>query len=64
MSRRLRRCLNVDDLRALAKRRAHRMVFDYIDGGADDEKTLRRNCAAFDDYQLLFNVDHGGRGPA
>jgi L-lactate dehydrogenase (cytochrome) len=32
------------------------MVFDYIDGGADDEKTLRRNCSAFDDYQLLFNV--------
>lgn len=28
-------------------------MFHYIDGGADDEWTLRRNTAAFDDYQLL-----------
>jgi L-lactate dehydrogenase (cytochrome) len=32
------------------------MVFDYIDGGADDESTLRRNCDAFADYELLFRV--------
>ncbi len=48
--------LNIDDLRGAAKRRAHRMVFDYIDGGADDEVTLGRNTTAFDDYDLLSKV--------
>lgn len=32
------------------------MVFDYIDGGSDDEVTLGRNTSAFDDYDLLFRV--------
>lgn len=32
------------------------MVFDYIDGGADDEVTLRRNAARFRDYELLWDV--------
>jgi L-lactate dehydrogenase (cytochrome) len=49
-------CLNIADLRAAARRRAHRMVFDYIDGGADDERTLRRNSDAFSEYDLLFRV--------
>ncbi len=44
--------LNVADLRRAAKRRLPRMAFDYIDGGADREITLRENCAAFD--QVLF----------
>ena len=39
--------LNVEDLRRLAKRRLPRVVFDYIDGGAEDERTLRGNCRAF-----------------
>jgi len=32
------------------------MVFDYIDGGSDDETTLRRNSQAFDEYDLHFHV--------
>jgi isopentenyl diphosphate isomerase/L-lactate dehydrogenase-like FMN-dependent dehydrogenase len=40
--------VNIADLRLLAKRRLPRMVFDYIDGGAESEVTLRENCAAFD----------------
>ena len=56
MTRKLDRCLNIDDLRVAARQRAHRMVFDYIDGGADDEVTLGRNTKAFDDYDLLFKV--------
>jgi L-lactate dehydrogenase (cytochrome) len=44
--------VNINDLRRLAKRRLPRMTFDYIDGGADREITLRANCAAFD--QVLF----------
>ncbi len=49
-------CLNIEDFRIAARRRAHRMVFDYIDGGADDEKTLARNCDAFDDVELRYKV--------
>jgi isopentenyl diphosphate isomerase/L-lactate dehydrogenase-like FMN-dependent dehydrogenase len=40
--------LNIADLRRLAERRVPRVVFDYIDGGADDEITLRGNARAFD----------------
>ncbi len=43
------RVLNIDDLRRLAKRRLPRSVFDYIDGGAEGEVTLRENCRVFDD---------------
>jgi len=46
------RTLNIDDLRRLAKRRLPRVVFDYIDGGAAGELTLRQNCAAFDAVTL------------
>jgi L-lactate dehydrogenase (cytochrome) len=40
--------VNIEDLRRVAKRRLPRAVFDYIDGGADGEVTLRENCRAFD----------------
>ena len=43
------RAVNVEDLRRMARRRLPRVVFDYIDGGADAEITLRENCRAFDD---------------
>src|SRR5687768_16268814 len=41
--------VNIGDLRRVAKRRLPRAVFDYIDGGADAEITLRENCRAFED---------------
>ena len=41
--------MNVEDLRQAAKRRLPRSVFDYIDGGADGEVTLRENVRAFED---------------
>ncbi|HVA27261.1 MAG TPA: alpha-hydroxy acid oxidase [Candidatus Baltobacteraceae bacterium] len=44
----LSHAVNVEDLRRLAKRRLPRVVFDYIDGGADAELTLRENCRAFE----------------
>jgi L-lactate dehydrogenase (cytochrome) len=53
---RLEKCLNISDLRRAAKRRAHKMVFDYIDGGAEDEVTLERNRQAFGNYELLFKI--------
>jgi isopentenyl diphosphate isomerase/L-lactate dehydrogenase-like FMN-dependent dehydrogenase len=46
------RVLTIDDLRELARRRLPRMVFDYIDGGAEDEITLAANCRAFDTITL------------
>jgi isopentenyl diphosphate isomerase/L-lactate dehydrogenase-like FMN-dependent dehydrogenase len=42
------RVVNIADLRRLAKRRLPRVVFDYIDGGADDEMTLRENSRVYD----------------
>jgi len=41
------------DFRAIAKRRLPAPVFNYLDGGADDEYSLRRNTRAFDDYELM-----------
>jgi isopentenyl diphosphate isomerase/L-lactate dehydrogenase-like FMN-dependent dehydrogenase len=43
------RVINIEDLRRGAKRRLPRVVFDYIDGGAEDERTLRANCRAFEE---------------
>lgn len=47
IARRLRRAANVEDLRRQARRRLPRGVFDYIDGGAEDELSLDRNVEAF-----------------
>ncbi|MBR9826691.1 MAG: alpha-hydroxy-acid oxidizing protein [Alphaproteobacteria bacterium] len=47
---------NIADLRALAKKRLPRMVFDYIDGGADDEITLGDNPSRYSDYKLMFKT--------
>lgn len=49
-------CHNLDDFRALARRRLPYPVFHYIDGGADDEVTKARNTAAFGDVDLVPNV--------
>jgi L-lactate dehydrogenase (cytochrome) len=46
-------CHSILDLRALARRRLPGPVFNYLDGGAETEFTLRRNTAAFDDRQLI-----------
>jgi isopentenyl diphosphate isomerase/L-lactate dehydrogenase-like FMN-dependent dehydrogenase len=43
------RVVCVEDLRLLARRRVPRAVFDYLDGGAEGEVTLRENCRAFED---------------
>lgn len=52
----LKRANNIADLRMLARRRLPRPIFDYIDGGADDELSLRRNSSAFADYELVPDV--------
>jgi L-lactate dehydrogenase (cytochrome) len=55
VERRLRRVASVADLRAIARRRLSG-VFDYIDGGAEDELTMRRNVAAFRRAELVPRV--------
>ena len=45
----LKRLYSIAEIRAAARRVLPRPVFDFADGGAEDERTLRRNEAAFDD---------------
>jgi L-lactate dehydrogenase (cytochrome) len=42
--------VNIADLRQMAERRLPKAVFDYLDGGSDDEVTLRENCRVFENY--------------
>lgn len=54
--RRAKRCINIADLRLAAARRLPRGVFDFIDGGAGDETTLRDNVTAFERWRLVPRV--------
>ena len=47
---------NIEGLRLQAKRRLPRAVFDFIDGGAEDERTLGENRAAFSRVRLQRRV--------
>ena len=55
-TRRLDRANNIVDLRRLARRHLPGPIFDYIDGGADDEVTVARNMSAFSAYEILPDV--------
>ncbi|MEZ5959778.1 MAG: alpha-hydroxy acid oxidase [Hyphomonadaceae bacterium] len=50
------RARNIADLRRMARVRLPRMVFDYIDGGADDEVTLARSVSRFRDIELVWDA--------
>jgi (S)-mandelate dehydrogenase len=54
--RRLSDCIAVADLRLLAQRRLPRAVFDFYDGGAEDEGTLAANQSAFGRYRFAPHV--------
>jgi len=56
VARRLSRAASVADLRRIARRQLPRGVFDYVDGAAEDEVTLRRNRAAFRRLQFRPRV--------
>src|ERR1700755_2993886 len=47
---------SIEALRSLARRRLPRAIFDFFDGGAEDESTLRDNRAAFERVRLLPKV--------
>ncbi len=55
----INKCNNVADFRMLAKKKLPFPIFDYIDGAADDERTLERNTKAFDSCDLVPNVLRG-----
>jgi len=52
----LKDCHNFNDFRKLAKKKLPSPIFHYIDGGSDDEVTLKRNTEAFNDCDLIPNV--------
>src|SRR3954465_7643912 len=56
---RLTDCYNFHDFRKLAKQRLPGPIFNYIDGAADDEATLRQNTASFERCDLVPNVLRG-----
>jgi (S)-mandelate dehydrogenase len=57
------RALNIEDLRQLAQRRVPNFVFEYVEGGAEDEATLRHNRAALAALRFVPEtlVDTSGR---
>jgi len=52
----LKDCHNVEDFRKLAKKKLPSPIFHYIDGGSDDEITLKRNTESFNKCDLIPNV--------
>jgi len=52
----LKDCHNVEDFRKLAKKKLPSPIFHYIDGGSDDEITLKRNTNSFNGCDLIPNV--------
>jgi len=56
---RLNQCYNYQDFRALARKRLPGPIYNYIDGGADDEVTMRRNTEAFNQCDLIPGVLRG-----
>ncbi len=62
LGRDVNRAHSIDDLRAMARRRLPNFCFEYIEGGAEDEATLRRNRDVFDEIaflpRTLVNVEH------
>ncbi len=54
--RRMQSAANIQDLRAIARSRLPRAVFDYVDGGAEDEVTYRRNAQDFHKWEFVPTV--------
>lgn len=52
----LKHCHNIADLRTRAKARLPRVMFDYVDGAAEDEVTMQRNSEGFRDLRLIPRV--------
>jgi isopentenyl diphosphate isomerase/L-lactate dehydrogenase-like FMN-dependent dehydrogenase len=57
--KRVDKALNIQDLKVAAEKRAHPMVYAYLDGGCDDERALKRSVESFSDIQWKHAVLHG-----
>ena len=57
--KRVENAVNIEDLRIAAEKRAHSMVFAYLDGGADAERALKKSVNSFHNIQLKHPVLHG-----
>jgi len=60
---RLSKAVNIADLRICAKKRSHKMVFDYLDSGSDDEITLRRAKDAYSELEMHYHCLAGLEPP-
>src|ERR1700752_5111248 len=49
----LDQAINIEDFHRIARRKLPRIIFDYIEGGVEDERGLSRNEAAFHKHRLL-----------
>ena len=52
----LSKCHDISDLRSAAKRRLPKSIFDFLDGGADDEISMQTNRSSFGQYHLIPDV--------
>ena len=52
----LKDSFNFDDFRRIAKKKLPAPIFHYIDGGSDDEVTLKRNTESFSKCDLVPNI--------
>eukprot|EP00934_Nitzschia_sp_Nitz4_P004601 Nitzschia sp. Nitz4//scaffold8_size234185//176411//177769//NITZ4_001284-RA/size234185-augustus-gene-0.248-mRNA-1//1//CDS//3329559887//4591//frame0 len=59
----VKKAVNIADLRRIAQSRAHKMVFDYLDAGGDDEIVLRRNKDAYTELEMHYKVLSGIKPP-
>ncbi|HZU88696.1 MAG TPA: alpha-hydroxy-acid oxidizing protein, partial [Stellaceae bacterium] len=57
------KAVNIEDLHRMAKRKLPRIIFDFIEGGVEDERGLKRNEEAFHKHRLLprYLVDVSSR---
>ena len=55
----VKNCYNTDDFKKLAKRKLPSPIFHYIDGGSDDELTLKRNTESYGNCDLVPNILRG-----
>ncbi len=55
--------INIDDLKRMARRRLPKIMFDFIEGGVEDEVGLRTNAHAFRDIRIVprYYIDTSGR---
>lgn len=61
----LSRAQSIEDLRSMARARLPKALFDFIDGGSEDERTRHNNSSDFDDWHLMprVGIDVSSRGP-